>query len=372
VPPTQIHWEGLDALVDDEVADACRQRGLVRGTGQASREALRHRLRQWLQLSLNREIPSSLLLLSSAIMMRGETLAEGSGLGADELKLRLVMDKRRHYEHRLRALERKMGQTDRDVIRYKKRIAEAAAAAAAGAAAAAATGAGGAGGARASAGGFGGAGRAVSAATEAAAAAQPTAGVAPTSPTELLRENETLALRAAFKRAIQATAAAAPPYTVHFTLPSATAAGSGSGSGSGAPAGAAVEGARVSVESAIEAMDGVLLHKGVGFCFERGTVRQYLVRAAWAAAEAEAEAAQEHGAECGMGAGAGVGGVGVQHPLPPCGREAAREAGGAGTSIDFAHFIQAYVDLRRRTEEVDSREKRKEALAKLEQMLDEP
>ena len=178
----------------------------------------------------------------------------------------------------------------------------------------------------------------------------------------LLTVRETLALRAAFKRAIQATAAAAAPYTVHFTLPSATAAGSGSG----APAGAAVEGARVSVESAIEAMDGVLLHKGVGFCFERGTVRQYLVRAAWAAAEAEA-AQEHHSAECGMGAGAGA-----SAESGSCGREAAREAGGAGTSIDFAHFIQAYVDLRRRTEEVDSREKRKEALAKLEQMLDEP
>jgi hypothetical protein len=53
---------------------ACEQRGLVEGTAHGrvvvDPLVLRHRLETWLSLSLNRDIPSSLLLVSCALMMR--------------------------------------------------------------------------------------------------------------------------------------------------------------------------------------------------------------------------------------------------------------------------------------------------------------
>jgi len=82
-----IFVEGLESLTDAEVRAACAERGLLvegesggeedrdRDGGAAQTRAhsasvLRARLRHWLALSLNREVPSSLLLLAKVMNAR--------------------------------------------------------------------------------------------------------------------------------------------------------------------------------------------------------------------------------------------------------------------------------------------------------------
>uniref|UniRef100_A0A1B6CH06 Mitochondrial proton/calcium exchanger protein n=1 Tax=Clastoptera arizonana TaxID=38151 RepID=A0A1B6CH06_9HEMI len=62
-----IKKEGLDALSPSELQQACRARGM-RALGM-SEERLKAQLEQWLDLSLNKKVPPSLLLLSRAFML---------------------------------------------------------------------------------------------------------------------------------------------------------------------------------------------------------------------------------------------------------------------------------------------------------------
>lgn len=65
----QIMWEGgADSLTDDEVAKACRDRGIREGD---SHVRMRHQLAEWLDLSQKKEIPGSLLILSRAFLYTG-------------------------------------------------------------------------------------------------------------------------------------------------------------------------------------------------------------------------------------------------------------------------------------------------------------
>lgn len=65
----EIMWEGGAAsLTDDEVAKACRDRG-IRETG--SFGTMRRQLEDWLDLSQKKEIPGSLLILSRALLFTG-------------------------------------------------------------------------------------------------------------------------------------------------------------------------------------------------------------------------------------------------------------------------------------------------------------
>eukprot|EP00948_MAST-09A_sp_MAST-9A-sp1_P000211 g211.t1 len=59
-----ILWEGVDSLTTSELQVACNERGM-RGTG-LSEYQLRQALEQWLDLSLNKKIPMTLLILSRA------------------------------------------------------------------------------------------------------------------------------------------------------------------------------------------------------------------------------------------------------------------------------------------------------------------
>ncbi|CAK9209487.1 unnamed protein product [Sphagnum troendelagicum] len=68
-----IQNEGLDTLSESELRSACRERGML---GMRSVEEMRQQLRDWLDLSLNHSVPSSLLILSRAFLVAGRTKPE--------------------------------------------------------------------------------------------------------------------------------------------------------------------------------------------------------------------------------------------------------------------------------------------------------
>ncbi|CDF36448.1 unnamed protein product [Chondrus crispus] len=73
----QIMWEGGPAsLTDDEIAKACRDRGIREGE---SSVRMRHQLTEWLDLSQKKEIPGSLLILSRAFLYTGSYPTESAG-----------------------------------------------------------------------------------------------------------------------------------------------------------------------------------------------------------------------------------------------------------------------------------------------------
>lgn len=64
---------GVDALSEDELREDCRERGML---GLHSVEEMREQLRDWLDLSLNHSVPSSLLILSRAFTVSGKLRPE--------------------------------------------------------------------------------------------------------------------------------------------------------------------------------------------------------------------------------------------------------------------------------------------------------
>ncbi|KAL9270602.1 Mitochondrial proton/calcium exchanger protein-like protein [Drosera capensis] len=68
-----IKAEGVESLSEQELRQACRDRGLL---GLLSVEEMRQQLRDWLDLSLNRSLPSSLLILSRAFNISGKVRPE--------------------------------------------------------------------------------------------------------------------------------------------------------------------------------------------------------------------------------------------------------------------------------------------------------
>ncbi|KAL4561239.1 hypothetical protein LXL04_033402 [Taraxacum kok-saghyz] len=64
---------GVDALSEDELAEDCRERGML---GLRSVDEMRQQLRDWLDLSLNHSVPSSLLILSRAFTVSGKLKPE--------------------------------------------------------------------------------------------------------------------------------------------------------------------------------------------------------------------------------------------------------------------------------------------------------
>ena len=65
----EILFEGVATLSADALQRACEDRGLVRGSGTAGNTLLRSRLYSWLSLSKDAEVPSSLLLLTPALLL---------------------------------------------------------------------------------------------------------------------------------------------------------------------------------------------------------------------------------------------------------------------------------------------------------------
>uniref|UniRef100_A0A803KTT3 Mitochondrial proton/calcium exchanger protein n=1 Tax=Chenopodium quinoa TaxID=63459 RepID=A0A803KTT3_CHEQI len=68
-----IQAEGIESLSEAELREECRERGML---GIVSVEEMRQLLRDWLDLSLNHSVPSSLLILSRAFMVSGKLKPE--------------------------------------------------------------------------------------------------------------------------------------------------------------------------------------------------------------------------------------------------------------------------------------------------------
>ncbi|KAI3880327.1 hypothetical protein MKX03_011060 [Papaver bracteatum] len=68
-----IQAEGVETLSEAELREDCRDRGLL---GLLSVEEMRQQLRDWLDLSLNHSVPSSLLILSRAFNVSGKVRPE--------------------------------------------------------------------------------------------------------------------------------------------------------------------------------------------------------------------------------------------------------------------------------------------------------
>ncbi|OVA11045.1 EF-hand domain [Macleaya cordata] len=68
-----IQAEGVESLSEAELREDCRDRGLL---GLLSVEEMRQQLRDWLDLSLNHSVPSSLLILSRAFNVSGKVRPE--------------------------------------------------------------------------------------------------------------------------------------------------------------------------------------------------------------------------------------------------------------------------------------------------------
>ncbi|MCO5603760.1 hypothetical protein L7F22_057912 [Adiantum nelumboides] len=68
-----IQAEGVESLSEGELRQACRERGML---GLVSVEEMRKQLKDWLDLSLNHSVPSSLLLLSRSFVVSGKVKLE--------------------------------------------------------------------------------------------------------------------------------------------------------------------------------------------------------------------------------------------------------------------------------------------------------
>lgn len=68
----RILWEGIDSLTKMELREACQERGM-RSTG-LSKDAYRRALQQWLDLSVNKDLPIALLIMSRTFFLRDEML----------------------------------------------------------------------------------------------------------------------------------------------------------------------------------------------------------------------------------------------------------------------------------------------------------
>jgi LETM1 and EF-hand domain-containing protein 1, mitochondrial len=71
----KILWEGIDSLTKMELREACQERGM-RSTG-LSKDAYKGALQQWLFLSVNKNVPISLLIMSRTFFLREEERAYG-------------------------------------------------------------------------------------------------------------------------------------------------------------------------------------------------------------------------------------------------------------------------------------------------------
>ena len=69
----RILWEGIGSLTKMELREACRDRGM-RSTG-LSKDAYRRALQQWLDLSVNKNVPISLLIMSRSFFLRDEIIS---------------------------------------------------------------------------------------------------------------------------------------------------------------------------------------------------------------------------------------------------------------------------------------------------------
>ncbi|GLC36768.1 hypothetical protein PLESTB_000785100 [Pleodorina starrii] len=84
----EIEREGLENLTEDELRQACRARGMRAPFGEGAVAFMRRQMHDWLDLSLHRGLPSSLLLLSRAFTITASVkdVAAKKDLAYEKLK----------------------------------------------------------------------------------------------------------------------------------------------------------------------------------------------------------------------------------------------------------------------------------------------
>ena len=118
----EIEEEGIENLTEDELRQACRARGMRAPFGEGATKFMRQQLAEWLDWSLNRSLPSSLLLLSRAFTVTSpigqpssvdvssirETLSTMPEEVVEDVELFATSsaDKSEEYERKLELLER--------------------------------------------------------------------------------------------------------------------------------------------------------------------------------------------------------------------------------------------------------------------------
>lgn len=118
----EIQQEGIENLTDDELRQACRARGMRAPFGEGATKFMQQQLEEWLDWSLNRSLPSSLLLLSRAFTVTSpigqqrsvdvtsirETLSTMPEEVVEDVELFATSsaDKSEEYERKLELLER--------------------------------------------------------------------------------------------------------------------------------------------------------------------------------------------------------------------------------------------------------------------------
>jgi LETM1 and EF-hand domain-containing protein 1 len=78
----RILWEGIDSLTKMELREACQERGM-RSTG-LSKEAYKRSLQQWLDLSVNKNVSISLLIMSRTFFLQEEIISPAKAAASDE------------------------------------------------------------------------------------------------------------------------------------------------------------------------------------------------------------------------------------------------------------------------------------------------
>eukprot|EP00536_Pseudo-nitzschia_multiseries_P001632 jgi/Psemu1/322161/estExt_fgenesh1_pg.C_210018 len=78
----RILWEGIDSLTKMELREACQERGM-RSTG-LSKEAYKQSLQQWLDLSVHKNVPISLLIMSRTFFLQEEIMSPAKAAATDE------------------------------------------------------------------------------------------------------------------------------------------------------------------------------------------------------------------------------------------------------------------------------------------------
>jgi hypothetical protein len=124
----RILWEGIDSLTKMELREACRERGM-RSTG-LSKDAYKRALQQWLDLSVNKNVPISLLIMSRTFFLREEMTTRPSPEGDDSKSLAGLadaisgLDKDVVNEAVLEVATSEEKQSDPDVMRIRLEVLE--------------------------------------------------------------------------------------------------------------------------------------------------------------------------------------------------------------------------------------------------------
>ncbi|KAG2381760.1 hypothetical protein C9374_006144 [Naegleria lovaniensis] len=105
-----IYWEGVNSLSTEELMYACKERGMKIGV---SKKELQKQLREWIELSFDKNIPSSLLIISRAFVFNDKLQSEEAikmalGSLSDEVveEVGLHTSSTQDYEKKLASLKR--------------------------------------------------------------------------------------------------------------------------------------------------------------------------------------------------------------------------------------------------------------------------